>query len=66
MTQWIMILLTVMAMLVLFFVTVMIIDGNHFHVVKYYLDSDKIKKEHRYAVLSDLHNKSYGKENEKT
>ena len=65
MTQWIMILLTVMAILVLFFVTVMIIDGNRFHVVKYHLDSDKIKKEHRYAVLSDLHNKSYGKENEK-
>lgn len=65
MTQWIMIALIVIAVLAVFFLTVMIIDGNRFHVVKYQLYSDKIKEEHHYVVLSDLHNKSYGKKNEK-
>ena len=65
MTQWIMILLSVIAVLAVFFLTIMVIDGNRFHVVKYELSSNKIEKEHCYAVLSDLHNKSYGNRNEK-
>lgn len=65
MLQWIMTALAVIAVLAVFFLTVMIIDGNRFHVVKYNLTSNKIKKEHQYVVLSDLHNKSYGAKNEK-
>ena len=65
MTQWIMVTLLVMAVLVVFFLTVMVIDGNRFHVVEYRLNSDKIKKEHHFVVLSDLHNKSYGEKNRK-
>lgn len=57
--------LMVIAVLAVFFLTVMIIDGNRFHVVKYQLYSNKIKKEHHYVILSDLHNKSYGEKNEK-
>ena len=55
----------VIAFLAVFFLTVMIIDGNRFHVVRYHLSSSKIKKEHHYVVLSDLHNKSYGEKNKK-
>ena len=65
MAQWLMIALAVIAVLAVFFLAVMIIDGNRFHVVKYELHSDKIKEEHHYVVLSDLHNKTYGEKNEK-
>lgn len=65
MSQGIMILLPGIVVLVLFFLAVMIIDGNRFRVVEYKLYSPKVKKEHQYVVLSDLHNKTYGKENKK-
>lgn len=65
MAQWLMTALIVIAVLAVFFLIVMVIDGNRFHVVKYELHSNKIKKEHRYVVLSDLHNKTYGQKNEK-
>lgn len=65
MAQWLMIALAVIAVLAIFFLIVMIIDGNRFHVVKYELHSNKIKEEHHYVVLSDLHNKTYGEKNEK-
>ena len=65
MTQWLMVAFTVIAVLAVFFLIVMIIDGNRFHVVEYQLYSNKIEKEHRYVVLSDLHNKSYGEMNNK-
>ena len=63
--QWIKILLLIIAVFGIFFLTIMIIDGNRFRIVKYHLSSHKIKKEHHYVVLSDLHNKSYGKKNER-
>lgn len=65
MTQWMMTVLVAVAILALFFIIVMIIDGNRFHVVRYHLTSDKVKKEHNYVVLADLHNKSYGEKNVK-
>lgn len=65
MAQWIGIALLVIAALAVFFIAVMIIDGNRFRVVEYQLYSKKIKEEHRYVVLSDLHNKSYGEKNER-
>ena len=65
MSQWIMVTLIIIAFLALFFIAVMIIDGNRFVTVEYQLYSEKIKKKHRYVVLSDLHNKEYGKNNEK-
>ncbi len=42
-----------------------IYDSNRFRVVEYELESAKIKKEFRFLFLSDLHNKQYGKNNEK-
>ncbi len=65
MEQWIIITLAMIAALAVFFLAVMIIDGNRFHVVKYQLYSNKVKEEHHYVVLSDLHNKSYGEKNGK-
>lgn len=65
MTQWYMVVLIIIVILAVFFLTVMIIDGNRFHVVEYQLYSNKVKKEHRYVVLSDLHNKLYGEKNSK-
>lgn len=65
MAQWIITALTVLAVLIVFFLIVMIVDGNRFRIVKYQLCSNKVKEEHRYVVLSDLHNKSYGEKNEK-
>lgn len=65
MAQWIIYALAVIAVLAVFFLTVMIIDGNRFYVAEYQLYSHKVRKEHRFVVLSDLHNKSYGKKNEK-
>lgn len=40
-------------------------DTNRFVVVSYEIASRKIKKEATYVMLSDLHNKSYGRQNEK-
>lgn len=40
-------------------------DSNRFHVVHYELKSSKIKEEFHFVFLSDLHDKQYGKENEK-
>lgn len=50
--------------LILFFLTVAIIDGNRFHTVCYTVESEKLTEECSFVVLSDLHNKSYGKNNE--
>jgi hypothetical protein len=41
------------------------IDSNRFHVVKYTLTDERIKKPFHAVFLSDLHNKQYGKNNEK-
>ncbi len=58
------ILLTIAALAV-FFIIVMIIDVNRFVVRKYRVSSSKLKKACRFVVLSDLHNKQFGKDNVK-
>lgn len=40
-------------------------DTNHFVVRTYCVKSPKIKKKMRFVVLSDLHGKNFGKENQK-
>lgn len=52
-------------LLAAFFIAVMIYDVHRFVVVKYHVTSKKIKKPYRFVLLSDLHNKQFGKENEK-
>lgn len=58
-------LITVICVLALFFVMVMIIDCNRFVKREYCCESDKLKKEGTFVLLSDLHNKSFGKQNDR-
>lgn len=62
MLEWI---IGVLIAVVIFFVIVMIIDGNRFVTREYTLTTDKIEKEYTLVVLADLHNKRYGTDNEK-
>lgn len=55
----------VLIALVVFFVIVMIIDGNRFVIKEYTLRTDKVDKEYTLALLADLHNRSYGEDNAK-
>lgn len=62
MLKWIIIALIAV---ILFFVIVMIIDGNRFVIREYTIKTDKIDKEYIFALLADLHNKTYGQDNAK-
>lgn len=57
------ILLCVTAVLAVFFLTVMALDCNRFVIRKYKCQAGKIRKDVRAILLSDLHNKSFGKGN---
>lgn len=56
---------TIVGIVILFFVIVMIIDGNRFVVKKYKIVTDKTKHSHKFIVMADLHGKEYGEGNEK-
>lgn len=58
-------LLLVLAAIVLFFVCVMIIDSKRFVVRTYTVQSAKIHTDRTLVFLTDLHNRTYGKKNEK-
>ena len=62
MLEWI---VGIALLVILFFVIVMIVDGNRFVIREYTLESDKISKEYTFALLADLHNRSYGTNNAK-
>lgn len=57
--------LIVFGMIVLFFIVIMLIDGNRFVIREYTIESEKIKDGIDLVVLSDLHNKQYGEGNAK-
>ncbi|MDE5931708.1 MAG: metallophosphoesterase, partial [Lachnospiraceae bacterium] len=59
------VLLTTIVILACFFLLVMYYDCNRFVTVEYEIESPKITKEYTFALLSDLHNKSFGEQNEK-
>lgn len=59
------VIIIVLLVLVLFFVIIMIMDGNRFVTKAYKITTDKTKHSHKFAVLSDLHGKEYGQDNEK-
>lgn len=54
-----------MAVLAVFFLTVMAIDCSRFVIRRYRCSMKNLKKDGRIILLSDLHNKSFGKGNEK-
>lgn len=59
------IIVALVLLLVLFFVIVIIIDGNRFVTTTYKITTDKTKHSHKFVILSDLHGKEYGENNEK-
>ncbi len=54
---------TLIAGLICFFVLIMCYDCNRFVTVEYEIDSGKLTGEYTFALLSDLHNKSFGERN---
>ena len=59
------IILIILIMICGFFLLIMYVDCNRFVTVSYEIESDKVSREYTFALLSDLHNKSFGKRNEK-
>ncbi|MCR4616591.1 MAG: metallophosphoesterase [Lachnospiraceae bacterium] len=59
------IIISVIAVLVLFLIWVAVLDTNRFTLSKYKYTHPAIKKNFTAVVLSDLHNKRFGKDNEK-
>lgn len=58
------VLMKCICVLALFFLIVMLIDGNRFVIRSYELHSPKISERQKIVLISDLHNKCYGKDNE--
>lgn len=58
-------LIGIILVLAILCVLIVVHDTNYFKVRKYQFFNDKIKEEFRFVLLSDLHNKSFGKENRK-
>ncbi len=59
------IILTCMGIAIIVCLAISVWDCNRFVTVEYEIVSDKVTKPCRFVLLSDLHNKSYGKEHEK-
>lgn len=59
------ILITVFSMIVLVLVWVMLYDTNRFVITEYTFKDKRIRQGARVVILADLHNKQYGKRNEK-
>lgn len=59
------ILFTIIVLLALLFIWIMLYDGNRFVVSRHEVRDSRIKKNVRAVILADLHNKSYGKDNER-
>lgn len=57
--------LSVIAVAAIFFLAVMAVDCNRFVIREYICTSDKLRKDGNFILLSDLHGKSFGSDNEK-
>ena len=57
--------ITVIVVILVVLVWIMLYDSNRFVVRHYFLRDQRIKKPVKAVVLADLHNKRYGKENER-
>lgn len=58
------VILTIIVILICFFLSVMYYDCSRFVTVTYEIESAKLTGEYTFALLADLHNKSFGKQNE--
>lgn len=59
------ILIIALAVVILFFLIVMIVDGNRFVLREYSCSDERIGRNLTVVLLSDLHSKSFGRENQK-
>ena len=57
--------ITVIAVILVIFLWIMLYDSNRFVVRHYSIRDNRIRKPVKAVVLADLHNKRYGKENER-
>ena len=57
------VIISILAVFILFFIIIMIVDGNRFVIREYTIESDKIADDIKLAVCADLHNKQYGRNN---
>lgn len=57
--------LTIIVILICFFLLIMYRDCHRFVTVEYEMESPKLTKKYTFVLLSDLHNKCFGKQNEK-
>ena len=58
------VLLILAGLVILLVLWTMIYDSTHFETTEYIITSPKIKKNCRAAVIADLHNQKYGRDNE--
>lgn len=58
-------LILIVAVLFVLLIVIGVVDGNRFVVVEEEFNLPKLKKGCRFVMISDLHNKVYGKNNEK-
>ena len=58
-----MIIIIILALLFVFFLAIGLIDGNRFVVVEEEFALPKLKKECKFVLISDVHNKVYGEDN---
>lgn len=58
-----MIIVIILALLFVFFLAIGLIDGNRFVVVEEEFALPKLKKECKFVLISDVHNKVYGEDN---
>lgn len=59
------IIITVISIAIIICIWVMLYDSNRFGISKYSFQDRRIRQKTRIVVLADLHNKRYGKENER-
>ncbi len=54
----------ILFLVILIVITIIKYDLSHFHMVHYHITSHKINQNFRFIVVSDLHNKRYGEDNQ--